>query len=95
MDESGIDAALLKAVCSGLPVARVARGNTGGFAYPGGPYFIAGSNLSSTKARLLLQASLYKLGTLPACADPEAPTAAELAAIAAKVVQFQAIFDSH
>ena len=37
------DAALLRAAFCGLPVVRVARGNTGGFCYPSGPFFIAGS----------------------------------------------------
>ena len=64
-------------------------------AYPGGRFAIAGSNLSATKARLLLMASLLKEGALPACADPSAPTDAEKDAIAAKVLVFQAIFDSH
>ena len=35
------------------------------------------------------------MGMLPACADPEAPTAEELRAIASKVAAFQAIFDTH
>ena len=58
--------------------------NTGGFCYmyPSGPYFIAGSNLTSTKARVLLQAAILKLGMLPPAADPEDPTAEERNAIA-------------
>ena len=64
IDDHAIDAALLKAVFSGAPGCRVARGNTGGFCYPSGPFFIAGSNLTSTKARVLLQAAVLKLGML-------------------------------
>ena len=95
VDEGPIDAALLKAVFSGLPVCRVARGNTGGFAYPSGPFFIAGANLTSTKARILLQAAILKLGMLPAAASPENPTPDERKAIADHVAAFQRIFDTH
>ena len=89
------DAALLRAAFCGLPVVRVARGNTGGFCYPSGPFFIAGSNLTATKARVLLQAAILKLGMLPPAADPDRPTGAERAAIAEGVLAFQRIFDTH
>ena len=95
IDDHAIDAALLKAVFSGAPVCRVARGNTGGFCYPSGPFFIAGSNLTSTKARVLLQAAVLKLGMLPPAANPEQPTAAERDAIIERVAAFQDIFDTH
>ena len=95
VDENAIDAALLQAVFSGVPVCRVARGNSGGFTYPSGPYFIAGSNLTSTKARILLQAAILKLGMLPPAVDPQAPTSEERNAIAARVAAFQEIFDTH
>ena len=95
VDDHAVDAALLKAVFSGAPVCRVARGNTGGFCYPSGPFFIAGSNLTSTKARVLLQAALLKLGMLPPAIDPERPTVAERDAIAVHVRAFQEIFDTH
>ena len=95
VDEDRIDAALLFAVFSGVPVCRVARGNTGGFCYPSGPFFVAGSNLTSTKARVLLQAAILKLGMLPPAADPEQPTTAERTAIAERVAAFQQIFDTH
>ena len=84
----------LRAVYSGFPVVTVGRGNTGGFATPLPP-FIAGSNLTSTKARLLLIASLLKLGALPVASDPDRPTADELARTRAKVDAYQAIFDTH
>ena len=95
VDEGPADAALLLAVFSGVPVCRVARGNTGGFCYPSAPFFVAGSNLTSTKARVLLQAAILKLGMLPPAANPEQPTAAERAAIAERVAAFQQIFDTH
>ena len=85
----------LQAAFSGLPVVRVARGNTGGFCYPSGPYFVAGSNLTSTKARVLLQAAVLKLGMLPPAADPMRPTPAERARVAERVAAFQVIFDTH
>jgi L-asparaginase len=46
------------------------RGNTEGFSASSGP-FIGASNLSSTKARLLLMATLMKLGSLPVAKDPQ------------------------
>lgn len=95
LDENAIDAALLKVVFTGVPVCRVARGNTGGFCYPSGPHFIAGSNLTSTKARILLQAAILNLGMLPVPQDSHNPTLQERQAIAQKVAQYQAIFDSH
>ncbi len=84
----------LRAVYSGLPVVRVGRGHTEGFARFQPP-FISGSNLTSTKARLLLMASLMKLGALPAAADPQHPTLAEHAATRERVAEYQRLFDTH
>ena len=86
--------AMLRAVCSGMPVARVGRGNNEGFTQAV-DLFIGGGNLTSTKARLLLMACLMKFGSLPPAANPEQPTKAELDAIRARLVAFQAVFDTH
>jgi len=86
---------LLRAVYSGLPVVRVGRGNTEGFVPLDNPSFIGGSNLTATKARLLLMACLMKFGALPPAANPDQPTTAETAAVCEKVAQYQAIFDTH
>src|ERR1700722_18843291 len=83
-----------RAIFSGIPVARVGRGAPEGFADPH-EYFIAGSNLGSTKARMLLMACLLKLGSLPPAKDPGHPTPEELAAIRKAVAAYQAIFDTH
>ena len=56
---------IMRAFWSGIPVVRCGRGATEGFVPPRDPC-IAGSNLTSTKARILLMASLMKLGSLPA-----------------------------
>ncbi len=85
---------LLRAVHCGIPVARVGRGNAEGFAPPR-DRFIGGRNLTSTKARLLLMACLMRFGSLPPCADPDAPTEAELSAIREKLKAYQAVFDTH
>jgi hypothetical protein len=91
-----LGAALRKAVFSGLPVVVVGRGNQEGFAALGRqPFFIAGSNLTATKARLLLMASLMKLGALPAAADPIQPSEAEVEATRARLAEYQALFSSH
>jgi L-asparaginase len=84
----------MRAVYSGLPVVRVGRGHTEGFARLAPP-FISGSNLTSTKARLLLMASLMKLGALPAAADPVHPSPTEVAATRARVAEYQHLFDTH
>ncbi|MGH7088209.1 MAG: asparaginase domain-containing protein, partial [Stellaceae bacterium] len=86
---------MVRAICSGLPVARVGRGNTEGFVPLWDPLFISGSNLTATKARLLLMACELKLGALPPAADPDRPTDAELNAIRGKVASYQALFDTH
>jgi hypothetical protein len=83
-----------RAVFLGLPVVRVGRGNAQGFADPH-PDFIAGSNLTATKARMLLMAALMKLGSLPTARDPDAPTEAELAATRKAVAAYQDIFNTH
>ena len=85
---------MLRAVHSGMPVARVGRGNNDGFTPPR-DRFIGGRNLTATKARLLLMACLMKFGSLPPAADPDHPTEAELAAIRSKVAAYQAVFETH
>ena len=83
-----------RAAFSGMPVARVGRGNNDGFT-AGTDVFIGGGNLTATKARLLLIACMLKLGAMPAAADPDAPTADERAALAARVAEYQEVFSSH
>jgi hypothetical protein len=56
---------------------------------------IAGSNLTATKARLLLMACLLRFGSLPPAADPIRPTPAELKAVQARLAEYQAVFDTH
>ncbi|HEY7163840.1 MAG TPA: asparaginase domain-containing protein [Candidatus Binatia bacterium] len=92
-----LGAALKRAVLSGMPVVRVGRGNAEGFTKPPGPgeLIISGSNLTATKARLLLMACLMKFGSLPPAADIENPTQNEVAEIKKKLMQYQAVFDTH
>ncbi len=93
---NSVDAALKRATFSGIPIVKVGRGNAGGFVDPTrDPLAIAGSNLTATKARLLLMACLMKLGCLPPAADPAKPTAAETEATKTKLKEYQAIFDTH
>ena len=56
---------------------------------------IAGSNLTATKARLLLMACLMKFGSLPPVTDPDHPIDAELKAIKARLIEYQTVFDTH
>ena len=85
---------MIKAAMCGIPVARVGRGATQGFA-DYSEFQIAGANLTSTKARLLLMACLLKFGSLPAASDPDNPTRAELSAISAAIEPYQEVFDTH
>ncbi len=85
---------VLRAVFAGLPVARVGRGGAEGFADPH-PFLIAGSNLTATKARMLLMACLLKFGAMPTAADPTNPTNDEMAATMKCVAAWQEIFDTH
>ena len=86
---------MLRAVYSGLPVVRVGRGNTEGFVPLDNLVFIGGSNLTATKARLLLMACLMKFGALPPAANPDQPMAAETAAVQKKVAEYQIVFNTH
>jgi hypothetical protein len=86
--------ALARAAYAGYPVVNVGRGNTEGFAIGGGP-FVAGSNLTATKARMLLMLCLMKFGMLPSAGDPTNPTTAEKQATEAQLAQYQSIFDTH
>lgn len=90
------DTALAIATFSGMPVVRVGRAD------PGGPiplgrsaWTIRGSNLDTNKARLLLMATMLKLGRLPKAKNPRNPTPAERKALIAKIGEFQEIFDTH
>ena len=89
-------AALAVAALSGMPVVRVGRGD------PEGPLptdtndlTIEGSNLDATKARVLLRASMLKLGRLPKARDAKNPTNDEREAAMAKIAEYQAVFDTH
>ena len=67
-----MDAALRRAIFSGMPVVKVGRGNAEGISSRSADgLLIGGSNLTANKARILLMASLMKLGSLPPAADPE------------------------
>ena len=85
---------LTKAAMCGIPVTRVWRGATQGFA-DASEFQISGANLTGTKARLLLMACLLKFGSLPAAADPDNPTPAEQGAIRAAIEPYQEVFNTH
>jgi len=85
---------LERAIYSGFPIVRVGRGAPEGFA-EGTEIWLAGSNLTGTKARLLMMACLMRFGALPPAKDPANPTAAEKKAIAELVAQYQRVFDTH
>jgi L-asparaginase/Glu-tRNA(Gln) amidotransferase subunit D len=90
--------ALTRAALRGMPVVHVGRGNNEGF-IAGGPTAnklqINGGNLTATKARLLLMASLMKFGSLPVPKDPDHATKDEKDGIIAKLKLYQEVFDTH
>jgi hypothetical protein len=95
MGESA-EAALRLATFSGLPVVKVGRGNADGYVdRTYAPLAIAGSNLTATKARLLLIACLLRFGSLPPAADPAEPTPDERRTVRAALDRYQEVFDSH
>jgi len=85
---------MLKAAFSGIPVAKVGRGTPMGFSDPH-EFQIAATNLTATKARLLLMACLLKFGSLPPAKNPDKPTSEELDAIRKAVARYQLIFNTH
>jgi hypothetical protein len=93
---NSVDAALKRATFSGMPVVKVGRGNAAGFVdATRDPLAIAGSNLTATKARLLLMACLMKFGCLPPAADPARPSQSETDATKKALARYQEIFDTH
>ena len=93
---NAVEAVLRRATLSGMPVVKVGRGNAEGVVDQArATLAIAGSNLTATKARLLLMACLLRFGSLPPAVDPTHPTPAELEAVQAKLAEYQAVFDTH
>ncbi|AME28403.2 hypothetical protein AXG89_31990 (plasmid) [Burkholderia sp. PAMC 26561] len=90
----GRQALMLCATFSGLPVVRTGRGGSQAFTDLN-DFLVAGSNLTSTKARLLLFACLLKFGSFPIAQDPAHPTTAEKDATRKAVAAYQSIFDTH
>ena len=88
--------ALEIAAYSGMPTVSVGRGNAGGLT-AAQPYnvFVEGSNLTASKARLLLIAAMMKIGSLPVADDPENPTEIETNAVKKVIADYQKIFDTH
>lgn len=88
--------ALKVAAFSGMPVVRVGRADPGGMVPKRGwPQAVTGSNLDANKARMLLMASMLKLGRWPKAHDPRHPTPEESEALSAAVAAYQALFDTH
>ncbi len=93
---NSVDAALKRALLSGMPVVKVGRGNAEGLVHRSRvPLFIAGSNLTATKARLLLMACLLRFGSLSPAADPANPTPVELETIQAELAEYRSVFETH
>lgn len=81
---------------SGIPVVRVGRGDPGGkVVADDSDLTIEGSNLDATKARMLLAASMLKLGRLPRAVDPFNPSNQDKIAVMNKITEFQEIFETH
>jgi L-asparaginase/Glu-tRNA(Gln) amidotransferase subunit D len=88
--------ALKVAAFSGMPVVRVGRADPGGMVPKRGwPQAVTGSNLDANKARMLLMASMLRLGRWPKAKDPRRPTPEEADALFAAVAAYQDLFDTH
>jgi L-asparaginase/Glu-tRNA(Gln) amidotransferase subunit D len=91
-----VEAALDRVALSGIPVVQAARGDAHGFMQANAENFrIESTNLTATKARILLMSCILKFGALPPAKDPAAPTAAEISAIKEALKLYQAVFDTH
>jgi len=77
-----------RAAFSGMPVALTVAQRRG-IRAAAAALFIGGRNLTATKARLLLMACLMKLGSMPAAADPDRPTAGEIEAVGRKLREYR------
>lgn len=86
----GAERALRYVALRGVPVARLAQGGEC-VPDPDGLYLDAG-HLSKAEAAVVLERCLDRLGAPPSAADPDHPTAGELAAIRAYLVPFREAF---
>jgi hypothetical protein len=86
------EAALTQAALMGLPVVRIRRARTAPAGASG--LFVEAGALPAPAARALLLECLSRFGAPAAAADPAHPTAAELAAVRARVARYQARFDA-
>jgi L-asparaginase len=94
--QESLEKAIDIASMSGMPVARVTRGDEAAMVPPTpGSLTIAGRDLTPIKARLLLMACLLKFGALPPASDPRNPTEAEKNAVRGKIALYQHVFDTH
>ncbi len=90
------EAVLRRALYSGVPYVKVGRGNPEGYVTRDtAPFGIAGGDLASPKARLLLIACLLRFGAPPPAVDPTRPTPDEVAAVSGHLARFQEAFDEH
>lgn len=87
---NGAERALRLLALRGIPVAKLARG--GEVAADPEQLFLDGSGLTEREASDLLLRCLERHGTPPAAANPESPSAKELAAIRAHLQPFREAF---
>jgi hypothetical protein len=85
------EVALQRIASMGLPVVRLARGNS--TLTDTDNLFIEGGELTPHQAKELLATCLLRHGALPPAADTLKPTAQELAAIKSKLALYQQEFD--
>jgi hypothetical protein len=74
----------------GIPVAKLTRG--GDLASDPDGLFLGGSGLTEAEASTVLARCLQRFGPPPSAADPDHPTARELAAIRTHLARFQQAF---
>jgi L-asparaginase/Glu-tRNA(Gln) amidotransferase subunit D len=93
--ELATEKALAAAAYAGFPVVRCPRGNADNHVGDLPAPFIGSAGLTANKARLLLMATMLKLGALPAARDPHHPTPAEQTATTTAIHAYQQLFNTH
>ena len=85
---------MMRAVYSGMPVVRVGRGNTEGFA-PRADRLHRRTQSDRNQGAAVVDGVSDAVRRLPPAADPDHPTETEKDAIRKNLIDYQRVFDTH